>query len=184
MLIDTGCHSLQLQRKISLLEQPNPPQAPVIRSRNHRQSFVCLPRAAIQSNFDGEGRPLHQIVGDLFINEGAVGEQGNQESFFLGVGVDIEKIFAGENFAAGVEQPESAHLDQFVEHLEMFFRGHFAAAGFLVAHGEIVVAVLAFERAAAGDFDGNLHGHSLAQLLLVQVCAECSVTQLFHGPPV
>jgi hypothetical protein len=28
-----------------------------------------------------------------------------------------------------------------------------------------------------------LHGRSLARLSLVQVCAECSVTQLFHGPP-
>src|SRR5579863_10210125 len=66
----------------------------------------------------------------------------------------------------------------------MLFGSHFAAASVLVAHGEIVVAVLAFERTATGDFDRNLHGHALTGLFLVQVRAELAVTQLFHGPPV
>jgi hypothetical protein len=43
--------------------------------------------------------------------------------------------------------------------------------------------VLALEWTAPGDFDRNLHRSTVAGLALMKVCAECSVTQLFHGPP-
>jgi hypothetical protein len=63
-------------------------------------------------------------------------------------------------------------LSQFVEHAKMFFRGHFAAASGLIAHGQVVVAVLAVERAAPRYLNGNLQRHPLRTLPMMQVRAE------------
>jgi hypothetical protein len=94
----------------------------------------------------------------------------------LGLRVDFEEIFAREDFATGVEEPQASHIDEFVEHAEVFFRGHFTAACIPVAHGQVVIAMLALEWAAPRDFDGDLQGRTLSAVFLVKIRAKGSVS--------
>src|SRR5208337_2698029 len=166
----------QLEQKTPLTQQFNSAETSIIRARNRRQRLVGFPRASIQRDLDVKRRPLHQIVGNLLRDQRAVSEECDQKALLLGVGVNVEKILAGKNFASGVEQPEAAHVDQLVEHAEVLFRGHFTAAGILVTHGEIVVTVLALERTAPRHFNRYLHRRTLTGLAMVEVRAERPVS--------
>src|SRR4029077_1541379 len=99
----------------------------------------------------------------------------------LGVGINFEEVFAREDLAASVENPEAAHLDQLVEHAEVLFLGHLAVLAVEIAHGQVVIAVQALERTTPRHFDGNLQGHTFARLAFMQSCAELAVTYLLHA---
>src|SRR6266498_4615769 len=101
MLVDAGADSLQLQRQSTFKQEAYPPHAPVIATRRRRQRFVSFPGPAVQSDLNREGRKLAQVVGDLLVDKNAVRKQRDQEALLLCVGVDLEKIFAGKDFAAG-----------------------------------------------------------------------------------
>ena len=167
-------------RQSSLAQQLDSAQAPFIRAGDGGEFLVGFFGSAIQRNLDAEGRPLRQIVRNFLSDEGAIGEESNQKTLLLGVGVNLQEVLAGEDFAAGVKKPEAAHLDQLVEHPEVLFRAHFAFAGVLVAHGQVVVAVLAFQRTTPRHLNRNLERRPLAKVALVQVFAECSVGCLIH----
>src|SRR5271165_4593364 len=184
MLVDTGRHSLQLQRQASLLQQPNPSQAAVIGARNRRQRFVRLPRAPVQRDLNGKRRPLRQVVRNLFGDDGAVGKQRDQESFFLGVGVDLKEVFTREDLAAGIKQPEAAHLDQFIEYTEVLFLAQLPLPGVHITHGQVVIAVQALQRTPTRHLDRNLQRHTLASLALMKIRTERAVTQLLQSPSI
>ena len=135
MLIDTRRNRLQLQRQASFLQQVDASQAAVVRTRDHRERFVCLSRAAVERDLDREWRPLREVIRNPLVDDRTVGEQRDQKSFFLGVGVDLEEVFARKNFTSGVEEPDSTHLYQFVEHAKVLFFGHLAPPGIEIVHG-------------------------------------------------
>src|SRR5437016_4342587 len=107
MLVDASGHGLQLQRQAPLAQQLDSSQASLIRTRYLGQRLISLFGSTVQRNLDGKRRPFQQIIGNLFRDKGAVGEEGNQKSLLLGVGINFQKILAGEDFPAGVEQPEA-----------------------------------------------------------------------------
>ena len=78
----------------------------------------------------------------------------------LRVGVDVQEIATREDLAAGIEEPEAAGVGQLVEEAAMLVVIELAAARLAVVHRQIVVAVEAGERAAAGDLDGAVQRHA------------------------
>ncbi len=156
MLVDAGRYRLQLKRQPPRPQQLHSAQAPFVRARYLRQFFIRFFAAAVQRNLDGKRRPFQQVVRNPFGDERAVGKQSNQKTLFLGVGVNLQKVLAGENLPSRIQKPEAPHLDQLIEQAKMLFRAHFATAGVLICHGQVVVAVPAFQRTAPRHFNRNL----------------------------
>ncbi len=101
MPVDLRSHRLQFERKPAIQQQPDSPHASVVAPRHLRERFVSLFGPPVEGDFDLEWWELAQVVGDLFVDQDSVGEQGDQESFLLCEGVNFQKIFARENLAAG-----------------------------------------------------------------------------------
>ena len=121
------------------------------------------------------GTVFGKVIGDALVDHRAVRKEGDEESALLGLGVNLEKVFAGEDFAAGVEQPETAGVDEFVEKAAMLFEGEFLGAGGVVAHRQVVVAVKAVEGATAGDLNRHLERRALSLEALVNQARQFAV---------
>jgi len=115
------------------------------------------------------------MVRDLGSEKRAVGEERNQKALPLGVGVDVEEISAGEDLAAGKEEPETAGAGEFVEDAAVLLAGQLGAGGVPVGERQVVVTLSAPELAAAGDFDGRGERDALRDAALVQAPAEFGV---------
>jgi hypothetical protein len=68
MLVDTGGNGLQLERQSTLAQQTDSAEAALIGAGDLGEGFVGFFGAAVEGDFDGEGRPLQQVVGDFFGN--------------------------------------------------------------------------------------------------------------------
>src|SRR5579864_1090743 len=180
--IDLGADRLEFQRQTALQQEPDAAHATVVAAGDLRQLLVSFASPAIQCDLDGEGWKLTQIIRNSFIDQCPVGEQGDQETFLLGAGVDLEKILARKNLSSGEQDPHGAHSRKLVENRRIFFRGQLAIPGLQVAHSKIVVAMLAFERTAPGDFDGDVDRNSRLGEALVHSQTEFRITgRLYHA---
>ena len=65
----------------------------------------------------------------------------------------------------------------------MLLIGQLATAGFLVSHGQVVVAVGAFQRAASGHLDRSIHRDPVFEEPLVKLQAELGIVLVFHRLP-
>ena len=65
----------------------------------------------------------------------------------------------------------------------MLGEGHFGSARGLVSHGQVVIAVLAIERAAARDFDGYIHRRAFPGEALMNPAAKLPVINRLHLLP-
>src|SRR5579864_4023849 len=178
--IDLGANGLELQRQPALQQEADSPHAAVVAAGHLSQLLVGLASLAIKRDLDSEGRKLAQIIGNSFVDQGPVGEERDQEALLLGAGVNLKKVFARENLAAGEQDPHRAHGRKFVENGGVFFLGQLAVSGRHVGHREIVVAVLALQRAAPGDFDGNLDRNSRLGEALVHSETEFRICGRFY----
>ena len=115
MLVDRGWHRLELEGQPTLQKQAYASHAAIIRTRYLGQSFVRFTCCAVESYLDGEGPVLGEVVGDALVDHRTVGEECDQEAALLGFGVNLKEIFARENLAAAVEQPQATCLDEFIE---------------------------------------------------------------------
>ena len=103
VLVDSGGNGLELERQASLAQQLDAPQTALIRSGNPGERLIRLLRPPVQGDLDRERRIFQQVVGDTFVDKDSVGKERNQESFFLGIGVDFEEVFAGKNLSARIK---------------------------------------------------------------------------------
>jgi len=131
---------------------------------------------AVQRNLDGKGTKLGEIVGDLGGNEGAVGEQSDEQPFLFCIGVDVQKILAGKDLSAGEEKPETTGFGDLIQNTAVFLVAQLPGPGFPVPHGEIVVAVSAGQGTAEGHLDGPIQGNPLASQTVLDTLAEIDVT--------
>ncbi len=167
MLVDSGWHRLELKGQPSLQKQADTSHAAVIGAGNLSQRFVGFARRAVESYLDGEGPVFGKVVGDALVDHRAVGEERDQKAALLGFGVNLEKILTGENLTAAVEQPQTPCLDEFIEQSAMLVKAEFSGAGRVVAHGEVVVAMQAFEWAPAGNLDRHFKGRAFPEETLM-----------------
>ena len=144
-------------------------------SRDLGQCFVSFFGAAIECDFNREWRKLTEVIGNLFIDQDTVGEERDQETFLFRVRVDFQKIFAGENFAAGEEQPDDTHVGELVENFLVFVFRELAVSRCQIAHGQIVITMLAVERTTPRHFDRYFNRRALVPEMLMQRHAEFAV---------
>ena len=175
-------NGFKFEGQAALKQQGDTPHAAVERARNLGQSIVGFPRRAIQGDLNIEGAVFHEVVRNPRRNQGAVGEQGDQESTPFRLGVNIQKVLAGENFAAGVEQPKAAKIDEFIKQPDMFFERQLLLASVGIAHRKIVVAVLALQRTAMGHLNRDFDGHASAREALVKEAGEITVCRRLNHP--
>jgi hypothetical protein len=97
------------------------------------------------------------MIGNSRRDHRSIGEKRDQEAAFLGLCINVQEILARENLSAGVQNPQATHLQQFIEQSYVFLKRQFSAPRVGVTHRQIVVAMLAFERAAMRYLDGHLH---------------------------
>ena len=131
----------------------NAPHAAVKGARDAREGFIGFAGGAIQGDFDNKGAVFRKEIGNPRSDQGPIGEEGDEKAALFGFRINIEKIFPGENFAAGIQNPEAAETGEFVEKADVFSERHFLPAGMGIFHGEIVVAMLALQRAAVSHLD-------------------------------
>jgi hypothetical protein len=181
--VDGGRYRRELQGEVPLKEQPDAPHATVIGARNLCQFFVGLARRAIESNFDGKGPVFRKVICDALVDHRAVREKRDQEAALLGLGVNLKKVLARKNLAAGVKQPEAACLDEFVEQVNMLLECEFRSAGRVVAHRQVVVAMEAFKRAAARDLDGHFKRRPFPEEAVVHHTRQFAISCRLHVLP-
>ena len=167
--IDGGGDGLELKRKIAFAEQTNALHAAIVGTGNPSECFVGFACGAVEGDFNGKGTVFNEVIRDPGRDHCAVGEEGDEKAALLCFGVNIEKIFAGKNLSAGVENPKATNIDEFIEKVDVLVEGHFPAACLGIVHGEIVVAMLAFEGAAMRYFDRHFHGSAATHLALVDL---------------
>ena len=116
-LIAVEGHSKRLQRegKPPFEQQPDPPQAPLERSRHLGDRVELVRRQTVEADFDHLRGIGGEVVGDAPGDQRAVGEDRQPKAFPLGRGVDVQKVGAREGFAAGEGQLQAARLVQLVQ---------------------------------------------------------------------
>jgi len=176
VLVDGHCHGLELQRQVSFHQQANASHAAVKGTGNAGQLFVGLPGTPVKRNLDGKGTKPGQIVGDLGGNESPIGEQSDEQPFLFCIGVDVQKILAGKDLAAGEEKPETAGFGDLIQNPAVFLVTQLPGPGLRVPHREIVVAVGAGQGAAEGQLDGPIQGDPLASQAVLDTFTEIDVT--------
>ena len=176
VIVDAGRNGFELEGEAALKEIADAVHAAVEGAGNTGESFVGFASGTVKGDLDGKGAIFGKIVGDARSDHGAVGEQGDEEAFLFRQGVNVEEILAGEDFAAGKEDPETAGLDEFVEQVAVLFESELAVARLNVAHGQIVVTMLTFERAAMGDLDRDLGRHTATLVPLMHLSGEVAVS--------
>ena len=154
----------------------NAPHAAVKRARDAREGFVSLPCGAVHGDFNGKGTVFRKVIGDPQSDQGPIGEEGDEKAALFSFGINIEKIFPRENFAAGIQNPEAAETDEFVKKADVFSKRHFLPTGMGIVHGEIVVAVLALQRTAVSHLDRHLGRDAAPFLALVDQGGEFSIS--------
>lgn len=158
--VDGSWNGFQFEGEMALEEEANAGHAAIEGAGNTSEVLVGFARSAIESDFDGEGAIFGKMIGDARSDHGAIGKKSDEEAFFLGEGVDFEKILAGKDLATGEKEPQAAGFDEFIEEESVFLQRELALAGLRIANGQIVVAMLAIERAAMRDFEGDFGGHT------------------------
>ena len=123
------------------------------------------------------------MVRDLGGDQGPVGEQADEQPLLLGIGVNIQEVFPGKNFSSGVQEPQTPRLCDLIQETTVLLIGQLATAGFLVSHGQVVVAVGAFQRAASGHLDRSIHRDPVFEEPLVKLQAELGIVLVFHRLP-
>src|SRR6202020_3063292 len=122
-----------------------------------------------------------QKIGDAVGHHRSVGEKSDQETLGFRVRVNVQKIRTRKNLAASKKDPETTGLRDLIKQAFVFIERELAIPGRLVRHGKIVVAVLAFERAAVRKLDRDFHRHALAQLAFMHAQTECSIGSFDHS---
>src|SRR6266478_7005600 len=139
MLVDGGRDGLQLQWQPTLPQQSHSSQAALVAAFDPGQRFIGFLGAAIQGDFNREGRPLQKVVGDSFCDQSSIGEQSDQETLLLRVGVNLKEICACENLPACVEKPQATQVRQIIQQPKVLVLAQFPAASLLVGHRQVVV---------------------------------------------
>ena len=152
------------------------PHAAVKRARDVREGLIGLPSGAVQGDLDGEGAVFGKVIGNPRSDQGPIGEEGDKKAALFCLGINIEEILPGENFTAGIQNPEAAETGKFVEKADVFSESHFLPAGMEIVHGEIVVAVLALEWAAMSHLNRHLSRDAAPLLALVDQGGKFSVS--------
>lgn len=182
--IDGRWDGFQLERKATLKQKVDSLHAAIKGTGNAGQGLVGLAGCAIDRDFDGKRAIFDEVIGDLRSNHGAVGEERDQEAALFGLGIDIQEVFAREDFAAGIENPKATQIGEFIEQVHMLFEGELRAASIGIAHGEVVVAVLALEGATVSDLDGDFDGRAASLVPFVDQGGEITVCCcLYHLVP-
>ena len=57
---------------------------------------------------------LLQVIGNRFGEQGAVGEERDQEALLLGIGVDVQEVLPYEDFPAREADPETDLRSQLI----------------------------------------------------------------------
>ncbi len=174
--INGGGDGFELEGKATLEEIADAVHAAIKGAGNAGEGLVRVTRGAVKRDFDGKGAIFGKMIGDSRGDHGAVGEKGDKEALLFRQGVNVEKILAGKDFTAGEEDPQTTGLDEFVEQVAVFFKSEFTLASLWVAHGQIVVTMLTFERAAVGDLDRDFGRHTTALVPLVHLSGEITVS--------
>src|SRR5580658_6336653 len=72
VLVDAGGDGLELERQASFAQQFDAAQTSLIGAGDRGQLLVRLFGPSVQRDFDGERWPLHEIVGNLFVDQRAI----------------------------------------------------------------------------------------------------------------
>ncbi len=115
------------------------------------------------------------MIRDLWGDERAIGEDRQKETLVLGVGIDVQKVPAGERLTSGEGELQAALLMDFVQDADDFFITQFLP-DLLGSIEGIRIAHHAFKVATAGHFPlaGQGEGFSLKplkELLAPDLCA-------------
>ena len=102
---------------------------------------------------------------------------------FRSFGVNLEKVLASEDFAAGVEEPQATGVNKFIEEAAMLFECELSSASGVIAHGQVVVAMEALEGTPAREFDGHLERGAFALEALVNQARQIAVCCRFQFEP-
>src|SRR4051812_23535921 len=159
----------------------NASHATVKATRELRECFVGFFGAAVECDLDGKRRIFAQIIGDLLVDQNAIGKERYDEALLLRKRVDFEEIFARKDFAAGKQNPDHAHVRKFSQKLFVFLFGKLAVSRSKIAHRKIVVAVLAFKRTAPGYLERGFNRDALVAEVPVQPETEFAVRNCAHG---
>jgi hypothetical protein len=180
-LVDRDHHRLELEREPPFFEELNAAATAVIGAGDAGERLISLARSTVERDLDGEGTPLCPIVGEAWRDQGAVREERDDEPLLFRIGIDVQEILPGQDFPAGKEQLQAAHLRQFIQDSAELADVEFALPGRRIVHGQIVVAVCAGEGAAACQLNGHVRGNTLCAEPSVQREAECPIRLLKDG---
>src|SRR5207302_6699748 len=96
---------LDLDRQSPLAEEAHALEKPSVGALDLRDPVEGVLGGGVATEFDGERGVRLEVIGNRFREEGAVGEERDQKSFLLRVGIDRPEILSHENVAAGEADP-------------------------------------------------------------------------------
>ena len=115
MLVERHHQRLQAERDVAFQQQVDPPPAALVRAGDAGNPLIGFLGGAVKGDLHLEWSPFRQVVGNLRGDQGAVGENRQDQAFAFGIRVNIEEILAQKRLAAGQQQPEAACIGDLIQ---------------------------------------------------------------------